>query len=415
MSPRTGITAAAVALACAGAAGADGRGPEAQFWMDVATISMSMPGVSAEMMEGAGAFGGMFGGGRFGATKGMGGSPGKWLDSALYVRARPNGIEGSHGIPAEMNLGASLPLLPVEAERAQAGTERDDEYGEKPKGRLLFYWGCGENVRAGQPKILDFARLGEKDYGRFMAGRSTPDRGAKNQPGRSVWPNKTDSRRVPKDASLQGAHAVAGDAVPASLKFQIGAVQDFLAAIDMSAQGDLKESVLVTWNAVPNARAYFLNAMGAKRDGDMIVWSSSEEPDPGWGLLNYLPPAQIDRFLKDKVILPASVQQCAVPQGIFEGVDGAMSNMIAYGQELNLSHPPKPPKAAAGWQPEWTAKVRVKSTGMTMLGAAARGERGERRKAAREEGGGEKDAVGGMPPIPNVNDAVNVIKGIFGR
>lgn len=408
-----GIIAASTALACAGGAQAEGRGPEALFWMDVATTNMSIPGMSAEAMEGAGALGGLFGGGSsFGATKAMGGSPGKWLDTALYVRARPNGVEGSHAIPAEMKLGDSLPLLPVEVERAKRDDERDGEYGEKPKGRLLFYWGCGENVRPGQPKVLDFAKLGAQDYGRFMAGRWTPDRGAKSQPGRSIWPNKTDSRRVPKDASLQGAHGVAGDAVPASLKFQLGAAQDFMGRLDMDAGGDLKDSVLVKWNAVTNARAYFLNAMGMKRDGDMIVWSSSEEPDPGWGLLNYLPPAQIDRFLKEKVILPAGVQQCAIPKGIFAGTDGAMSNMIAYGQELNLSHPPKPAKADAGWQPEWTAKVRVKSTGMTMLGESSTRAAGGRARQAQE--GGESGA-GGLPGVPGVGDAVNALKGIFGR
>jgi hypothetical protein len=157
----------------------------------------------------------------------------------------------------------------------------------------------------------------------------------------------------------------------------------------------------------------------------MIIWSSSEEPDPGWGLMTYLSPANIDKFLKERVILPPSTQQCAIPKGAFAGVEGAMVNMIAYGPELNLSHPPRPPKADASWQPEWVAKVRVKSTGMTMLGMGEeeRAPRTQRRsRPSREDmrqqaepqmppsGRGEsEDAGAGVP------DAGKLLRGIFGR
>jgi hypothetical protein len=153
----------------------------------------------------------------------------------------------------------------------------------------------------------------------------------------------------------------------------------------------------------------------------MIIWSSSEEPDPGWGLMTYLSPANIDKFLKEKVILPPSTQQCAIPRGIFAGVDGAMVNMIAYGPELNLSHPPRPPKADSSWQPEWVAKVRVKSTGMTMLGmgeeeAAPRSQR--RSRSSRQEmpeqmpPSQEREQESGGMGVP---DAGQMLRGIFGR
>ena len=37
---------------------------------------------------------------------------------------------------------------------------------EKPKGRLLIYWGCGERVRPGQPVVIDFESM--------MAGKMPP-------------------------------------------------------------------------------------------------------------------------------------------------------------------------------------------------------------------------------------------------
>ncbi|MDP2795759.1 MAG: hypothetical protein Q8O25_17020 [Sulfurisoma sp.] len=418
------VSVAAVMLAVAGLAQAQNKAIEAQYWMDLATSSMSIPGMSDDMME-SGMMSQMMGGNAFGSTKGpMGGmGPGKWLDTSLWVRAKPAGIDGTHGIPAELRLGPTLPLLPPRSERSRSG-EATDEVPEKPKGRILFYWGCGENVRAGQPRVLDFAKADISEYGRFMTGRHAADRGAKSQPGRSVWPNEKDRRRVPKDGSFVGGHAVSGDAVPASLKFAVGERHDFMPKVAMTTRGEPAASVLVNWGSVTNAQAYFLNAMGARGESEMIIWSSSEEPDPGWGLMTYLSPANIDKFLKERVILPPSTSQCAIPKGVFAGVEGAMVNMIAYGPELNLSHPPRPPKADASWQPEWVARVRVKSTGMTMLGMGdeaserrstrrSRPSREEMREAAPQQmppRGGEEDTSGMVPP-----DAVKALRGIFGR
>ncbi|MBU0753377.1 MAG: hypothetical protein KJ696_14580 [Gammaproteobacteria bacterium] len=408
-----------------GVAHAQNKAVEAQFWMDLATSAMSIPGMPDDMME-SGMMSQMMGGNAFGSTKGPMGQMGKSLDTALWLRAKPAGIEGSHGIPAELRLGPTLPLLPPKVERARG--ERDsgpDEVPEKPKGRILFYWGCGENVRPGQPRVLDFAKADFAEYGRFMTGRHVADRGAKSQPGRSVWPNEKDRRRVPKDGSFVGGHALSGDGVPASFKFAVAEAYDFMPKIAMTTRGEPAASITVGWNAVSNAQAYFLNAMGARGESEMIIWSSSEEPDPGWGLMTYLSPANIQKFLKERVILPPATQQCVIPKGIFANVEGAMVSMIAYGPELNLSHPPRPPKAEPSWQPEWVARVRVKSTGMTMLGmgdedTAPRSQR--RSRSSREDmptqverempqnSGREED--GGGVGIP---DAGQMLRGIFGR
>jgi hypothetical protein len=55
---------------------------------------------------------------------------------------------------------------------------------------------------------------------------------------------------------------------------------------------------------------------------------------------------------------------------------------IAYGNELNLLHPPRPADARllAAWNPEWSLRVRVKSTAMTMLGQDAAAARQEKKK-----------------------------------
>jgi hypothetical protein len=354
--------------------------PVANYWMDVATVNVSIPGVEAatDMPLIGGMIGNFFGGSKLGIV------PGKWLDLALYTRQKPAGTTGTHAIPPGLNMGQSLPLEPVP--RPQPGgtapdTKPEDVERQKPKGRLLLYWGCSESVRPGQPRILDMATAGPLDFAKFFVGRYAPERGATSEPGRAIWPNERDRQRVPKDASLRGEHDVSGEGVPPSLKFAIGEPQDFMERMNLSAPGDPKGSLPATWNAVAHARGYFLSAVGGNGE-DMVLWSSSEVPEAGLGLMDYLSNGQVDQWVREKVLLPASAQRCPIPAGIYAQAGGAMLRGIAYGNELNLVHPPRPadPRLLAAWNPEWSLRVRVKSTTMAILGQEAPPAREERRQ-----------------------------------
>jgi hypothetical protein len=395
MSNRIAAALAAVFALPATAVLAQTKQPVAQFWMDVATSSMSIPGMEGmEGMESGGMFGGFFGG-----TKMGGSAPGQWLDTALHTRNKPNGTEGSHAIPPTMSMGSSLPLIPVVT---SGKTGSDGESGsEKPKGKLVFYWGCGDKVRPGQPKVVDFSKSGPDEWARFMTGRFAPDRGAKAIAGRSVWPNERDRQRVPNGASLEGDHAVSGEGVPAGLRFSVREAYDFMPKVKMTTAGDPKASVNVSWQSINVAQGYFLSAMGARGEEEMIIWSSSEQPDPGWGLMDYLPPAQVKNLIGEKVVLAPNVQNCAIPAGIFGAAEGAMVRMVAYGPELNLAHPPRPANPKTPWDPEWAVRVRVKSTGMTVLGMDE--QRGGREGRGQSQQGGGDSGIGGA------------LKGLFGR
>jgi hypothetical protein len=398
MPARVATALAAVLVLPAATVLAQTKPPVAQFWMDVATNSMSIPGMGDAESGAGGMLGGFFGG-----TKMGGGSPGQWLDTALYTRLKPSGTEGDHAIPPGLNMGSSLPLIPVVVAAGRPGEEREGGT-EKPKGKLVFYWGCGETVRPGQPRVVDFSKAAPEEWARFMTGRFAPDRGAKAVAGRSVWPNERDRQRVPNGASLEGEHAVSGDGVPAGLRFNVQNAYDFMPRIRMSTAGDAKASVNVSWQSIAAAQGYFLSAMGARGEEEMIVWSSSEQPDPGWGLMDYLVPAQVKKLIGENVVLAPSVQTCAIPAGIFGGVEGAMVRMIAYGPELNLAHPPRPANPNAPWNPEWAVRVRIKSTGMTILGMEEQTRERSPGKATRQEPGAlELPSVGG------------VLKGLFGR
>ncbi|MDZ7920778.1 hypothetical protein [Rhodoferax sp.] len=401
------------------------RPPVAQYWMDVATVRMA----DMDELPNLGALGGMaagmmgmqgLGDNSFGATKGM--MPGRWLDIAVATQRKPAGTQATQTIPAGLGLGASLPLLPPEPVAAKSNVpqsrdrETDDGMPEQPKGRILLYWGCSDTVRAGQPKVLDLTNAKPADYAQFMRGRATRERGATAAPGHAIWPNAQSKQQVPKGASLQGEHKVSGEGIPASLQFSIGQVQDFMPPMLLSSTGGGANATTLAWPAQPQARAYFLNAMGGN-DGEMVLWSSSETPEPGWGLMDYLSTPNLDLWLADKTLLPTSQTQCAIPAGIFANSKGAMVQGMAYGQELNLAYPPRPADRRVAWAPEWSARVRVKSQAMLPLEDSA----GRRRAAAEapssktdksEQAPEQKSLLPVLPGIPGVGEA---LKGLFGR
>jgi hypothetical protein len=161
-----------------------------------------------------------------------------------------------------------------------------------------------------------------------------------------VWPNPADARMVPANASLVGEHAFSGKGVPDGFRFRVPPAQDLMPALTLN-QAEKDGVTALSWNAIATARAYFVSAMGSNAKEDMVMWSSSELPDTGFGLMDYQTNAAVDRWLKEKVLLAPATTACSVPKGIF-GENGGMLRLIAYGDELNLAHPPRPkdPKAS---------------------------------------------------------------------
>jgi hypothetical protein len=86
----------------------------------------------------------------------------------------------------------------------------------------------------------------------------------------------------------------------------------------------------------------------------------------GMGLVNYQPDSAIDKWRKEKVLLPAGATECAAPKEAVSAM--AMSRVIAYGDELNLAWPPRPKDPKITWEPQWDVKVRRKSVASLMPG-----------------------------------------------
>lgn len=381
----TTTVATAVAAACASSVQAQTppkqvvKPPVSQAWIDVATFSGF--GLGGMGMGGAGGGGG---GGMMNATLGqlMGGRnakaefgntqvgvAGRWMDVTLYTSRNTSLAEALQAVPAGTQLAPTLKLQTPEKPKPPPKGDDDQpaEWNyEPPKGKLVLYWGCSETVRPGQPKVVDLetATLGE--LAKFFESRRATQRGTHATFGRPVWPSKDDKRALPEGASIVGQHAFTGTGVPESFKFAIPAAQDIMPEIKIR-QTDKNGAVLLEWNAIPHARAYFLGSMGALPDGEsgMVLWTSSDLPDSGFGLFDYQTNSAVDTWLGQKVLLPPTTTKCAIPK---EAAGAGMLRAIAYGTEINMAYPPRPTDPAIAWEPEWNLKLRVKSMTTTMLG-----------------------------------------------
>ena len=161
---------------------------------------------------------------------------------------------------------------------------------------------------------------------------------------------------------------------------------------------------------------------------DMVIWSSAETGDTGMGLLDFLPNAMIERWVRESVLLNASATGCSVPKGIFAAPDGAgrrgdgggaMLRMIAYGAESNFVYPPRPADPRAPWEPEWAVRVRVKSNTMAQLGEEQRGQSSAAaaRPAAAEPPPQQPPVSPAQSALESVlpPNAAGVLRGLFGR
>ena len=423
-----------VLAACGGSLQAQNvKPPKAQLWMDLSTGSMAgmpemeipagMGGVAGMMMGGGGARGGASN--AYGIARGMSVMPPRVLDIAFYNSLKP-GVEAAQAIPSGMRMGESLPLLRP-PRREVAGEREPGEVPtdvQQPKGRILIYWGCGETVRAGQPRVIDLARSSPSEFSTAFAGRHAPDRGARVGANHVLYPNERNTVTLARDSSLVGEHQVRGEGVPSSMKFTLGEAQNIMPAIQLQTSGKVQDSIALSWASVPHARAYYLHAM-ASSGNDMIMWSSSETPDTGMGLFDYLPNATIEQWTRQRVLLRPDVTSCAVPKGIFGAAGGRedatpMLRMIAYGGESNFAHPPRPSDPKAVWEPEWAVRVRVKAHTMAMLGQEQGGagmvgqpSSGRGEETAAPAAGTEQDKAGGVPGLP-VNPGA-ILRGLFGR
>ena len=387
-------------LAALPAASQQGKAPPVTLYVEALTHSMAgMPDMGGMMGGLAGMMARRNGGGDSGhttyPTTRTGVTTGQYLDLALHNANKP-GAEAADQIPAGLNLGRSLQLVPITVQRSDGRrpdaprevTTQDMEI------KIVEYWGCGAAVRPGQPKIttikvrggtfdpskgpMGMQGFGVQTTGQVSRGITVADSTIGIRPGYVYWPNPRDGRKVPTGASLAGDHQISGDGIPASMHFQVSDASDFMAKLNLRTQGQLTDAVYLGWPAVAHGNAYFISAVGMQPLGQnayqMTSWSSAEVPGAGAALHVSMSDNDVNGFLRRKVFLPGTATSCVIPRGIFAGGGGqqsgmpAMLQMSAFGPENFITYPPKPANPRQAWNPEWSVRLRTRSTASAFLG-----------------------------------------------
>lgn len=276
-----------------------------------------------------------------------------------------------HFMPAGARLGASVPLeTPVRT----TGADYRGQF-ERPKGRLLLYWGCGERAGPGQPIVIDFAKVanGQMPPGLFSA-KVPNETGPTPENSRTygTWPNGKGSKTISAQSSLIGQHRIAGNYSP---EIAFGLNQDFMAGLKVRATDGAAGATQLSWNGLNEATGYYAWAMGGKdmggsgKGGDMVWWSSSASREFGGGLWDWLSPDTVARLIGQKIVMPATQTSCTVPVEVRQQAGETMMGFVyAYGPEANFAFPARPANPKTPWKPEWTAKVRYRSMSNFMTG-----------------------------------------------
>lgn len=351
--------------------------PKTVYWLSAATTSGfgimgGKPPSTGDMMRMA------MGGGSSG--------PSKTLSLDLGSKLPPAGPPlAAHAIPPGMSMGPTLALKTPKPDKPGKPSEstRTPEDFERPKGRLLLFWGCGETARPGQPVVLDFAKMAAGQIPpNLFAGervRIVYPPSASNWPTWGGWPNddKPSQKGVPANASLIGPHKVTGNYTP-EIDFTLG--QDWMAGLDMTQTKAASGALTLGWNAVPATTAYFAQMMGggqgSEADGATIVfWSSSELQTFISGLSDYIAPGEAARLVGKKQLMPPTQTNCAIPKEAMAATQGGLISLVAHGPEENFVYPPRPADPKVPWVQDWTVKARyvARTGGIAGMDMAAMG------------------------------------------
>ena len=334
--------------------------PIARYTVDAGTLSgmAAMAGGRPDMMA---------------LMRGRGGGPQHELRLRLGSSRKPaDAPVADHFMPAGAGLGASVALVtPVREPVPEAPTGF-----EMPKGKLYLFWGCGEHAPAGQPVVIDLAKLarGQVPPDLYASGIDLPGDWTIT-PANSVtygeWPNGRDHKAVSAAASLLGAHRVAGNFAP-EIAFPLN--RDFMPPLQLRSQALPSGAWSVSWTGLPEATGYYAWAMGAKDMGrgganEMVWWTSAATRQFGGTLWDWVSPGAAARLVAAKTAMAPGQTSCTVPAEVRQlGGEMLMLNLTAYGPQSDFAYPPRHANARLAWKPEWIARVRFRSRAMVMLG-----------------------------------------------
>ena len=88
-----------------------------------------------------------------------------------------------------------------------------------------------------------------------------------------------------------------------------------------------------------------------------------------------------------------------------------MLQFVAYGEELNIVYPPKPKDPKQPWNPQWSVKVRLKSSGSSpLMEAEEKGSRPSKKRPASDDGDEQEQ----QPAEKKKGGMMDGMRGMFG-
>jgi hypothetical protein len=330
-------------------------------------------------------------------------------------------------IPGGLKLGPKVGLtidLPVPAKEVESGPADKDQ---PPTGQTEFkmkaYWGCSETIPPNQPKVIESKEMSaamrqgmqNKDLRASMKRAMAEATNGSH----AYWPGR-DNRQIDKAATCPGAYTLTTNYCGGT-DITFDKPQDFLAPFDLVSPGaniDFDKGIRVEWKPVPNACAYLLTAFSGK-EGEMVTWTSSSDPNPPMDIQSHaISKAELEKFIKNGVLIPPDKTFCYIPAGIFKSAGSATLMAVAIGADkLQVKDAIE-------------TNVVVRSTAMAMLGGMDMGpgtdkdEPGDKSGVSKEDQPGEggdsinetldkaNDATGTANKAKNV---INRAKDIFKR
>lgn len=387
-------------------------GPVATYWMSAQTqTGFGLPSAASGRPDTGAMMRAMMGGG--GASK--------TLELQLGSSQANAAPAADHLPPAGLRAGDRLPLVtPKQTPAVRDETPETSvppEY-QKPRGKMLIFWGCGERARPGQPYVLDFAKMAEGKQNPASIFKGIDYRPMQPPaPGRhktyGEWPNERTRDLVPSAGSLVGAHTIRGNYSP-EINFTLGKDQDFLAPLTLTTNEKAPGGwANLGWNAVPGAKAYYASALGGSGE-TMVMWSSSELQTTAFSNPDFLSQGDIARLVANKTLMGPQTTTCAVPKEVLDAAPQAMMQLVAYGGEANFVHPPRPADPKVAWNQEWAVKVRYRSATGGLLGQAMPGMAGAFDTDDEDEAGRAPAATPQPPKDPKAERRRAIMKGLGG-
>jgi len=290
--------------------------------------------------------------------------------------------KADHFMPAGARLGLSVPLKTPEPAKVTASQPENpgERQFRRPRGRMLIFWGCGEHAPAGQPVVIDFAKVAEGQMPPGLWTSAVPlDRWVSLSSSRTYgnWPNSDDRKALSSDSSLLGAHRVVANYAP-EMAFTL--THDFMAPLQVTSAIQPSGSVLMQWPPLPDATGYYASLMGGKSSGgsdnkrggeieDLVWWSSSASREFGGGLSDWLSPATVARLVAAHTVMSPQTASCTIPAEVHAAAANfMMTTMIGYGPEETFVSPARPSDPRAVWHIQWEARIRHRSMTSFMPG-----------------------------------------------